>query len=69
LEQNEPFSTLKILICRKYSFLKLTQFSQENNIMDVPASNTDGLFSRYIGFYTLTDQAYLEKMSIPYHDN
>jgi hypothetical protein len=42
LEENEPFSSLKILICGKYSFQKLTQFSQGYNVPDVPACNTDG---------------------------
>jgi hypothetical protein len=34
LEQSEPFYTSKTMICRKYSFQKLTQFSQENNVLD-----------------------------------
>jgi hypothetical protein len=38
----EPISTLKHLICRKYSFQKLTQFSQENNVLDATVSNIDG---------------------------
>jgi hypothetical protein len=45
LEQNEPFSTLKVMICRKYSFQKLPQFSQENNVLDAPPLNTDGVHS------------------------
>jgi hypothetical protein len=46
LEQREPFSTLKTMIYRQYSFQKLTQFSQGNNIVDSPPSNTDGFVSR-----------------------
>jgi hypothetical protein len=42
LEQTEPVSTLKHISCWKYSFQKLTQFSQENNVLDAPASNNDG---------------------------
>jgi hypothetical protein len=41
MEQNEPISTLKILICRKYSFQNITQFSQENNVLPVTVSNID----------------------------
>jgi hypothetical protein len=41
LEQNVPFSTVIILIYRKYSFQKLTETSQGNNVLDVPASMTD----------------------------
>jgi hypothetical protein len=48
LEKTEPISTLKILRCRKYSFQKLTQFSQRNNVLNAPASNTDGFLSRDI---------------------
>jgi hypothetical protein len=44
--KNEPFSTLKIMIFRKYTFQKLTQFSLRNNALDVPASNTDIVLSR-----------------------
>jgi hypothetical protein len=46
LEQNEPFSNLKVLMCRKNSFHKLTQFSQVNNVLDAPASNSDGFLLR-----------------------
>jgi hypothetical protein len=46
LQQNEPISTLKTMIFRKYSFQKLTQFSEGNNVLDAPASNTDGFPSR-----------------------
>jgi hypothetical protein len=37
MAQTELFSNLKILICRMYSFQKLTQFSQGNNVLDAPA--------------------------------
>jgi hypothetical protein len=45
-EQSEGISTLKTLIGSQYSFLKVTQFSQENNVLDVPASNFDCCLSR-----------------------
>jgi hypothetical protein len=46
LEQNEPFSTLETMICRKCSFQKLTQVSQSNNVPDAAASNIDGFLWR-----------------------
>jgi hypothetical protein len=38
---NEPFSNLKTLICRMYSYQKLTQFSQGNNVLNSDTSNRD----------------------------
>jgi hypothetical protein len=32
-----------------YSFQKLTQFSQENNMLDAPASDRDGSISKDTG--------------------
>jgi hypothetical protein len=46
LEINEPFSTLKILTCRKYSFQKLSKFSEVNNVIDSAASYTHGFLLR-----------------------
>jgi hypothetical protein len=46
LEQTEPSSTFKHLRCRKYCFQNLTPFSQGNNVLEVPASKTDGFLSR-----------------------
>jgi hypothetical protein len=46
LEINEPFSTLKILICRKYSFQKLSKFSEVNNVIDSAAFYTHGFLLR-----------------------
>jgi hypothetical protein len=43
---NIAISILKHLSCRKYSFEKLTQFSQGKNVPDVPASNTYGFLLR-----------------------
>jgi hypothetical protein len=43
---NRAFSTLKTMICRKYFFQKLAQFSQENNELHASASKTNGFFSR-----------------------
>jgi hypothetical protein len=48
LEQNEPFSTMKILIFRKYFFQKITQFSQGNNMLGAAVSNIDGFLWRDI---------------------
>jgi hypothetical protein len=39
MENIEPISTLKSVICRKYIFQKLTQFSQGNNVLDASAPN------------------------------
>jgi hypothetical protein len=38
----EPFSTLKILMCRKYSFQKRTKFSQGENVLSTAGSTIDG---------------------------
>jgi hypothetical protein len=39
-------SGLKHLTCRKYSFQKLTEFSQGNNVQDDPESNIHGFLWR-----------------------
>jgi hypothetical protein len=39
---NRAIPTLKTVICRKYSFQILTQFSKGNNVLDPPDSNTNG---------------------------
>jgi hypothetical protein len=44
----EPISTLKNVHCRKYSFGKLTQFSQGCNVTDATPYNTHGFHSRDI---------------------
>jgi hypothetical protein len=46
LEQNEPFTTLKTMISRKYSFRKQTPVSQGNNVLDASASNIDAFLWR-----------------------
>jgi hypothetical protein len=46
LEKNEPFPTLKGLICRKYFFQKLPQLSNWKNVLDATASNIGGLYCR-----------------------
>jgi hypothetical protein len=43
---NELLSTLKNLSCRKYSFTRLTQFSQGNNVLDDTCCNIDFFLSR-----------------------
>jgi hypothetical protein len=45
LEQNEPSSTLKIMIGSMNSFQKLTQFSEGNIVLHAPASNKYGFLS------------------------
>jgi hypothetical protein len=42
LEQNEPSSPLKTLVCRKCSFERLIQFSLGNYVLDAATSNIDG---------------------------
>jgi hypothetical protein len=46
LEKNEPFPTLKGLICRKYFFQKLSQLSNSRNVLDTAASNIGGFHCR-----------------------
>jgi hypothetical protein len=37
---------LETMMFKGYSFQKLTQFSQESNVLDAPVSNTDCFLSR-----------------------
>jgi hypothetical protein len=46
LDQNDPYSTLKTIICRKYSFQKLTPFSQGSNVPNAPASDMEDFLDR-----------------------
>jgi hypothetical protein len=46
LNQNEPLSVLKTLVCTRYSFQTHTQFSQGNDVLDATASNTKGFLLR-----------------------
>jgi hypothetical protein len=46
MKHRQHVSTLKHLRCKKYSVLKLTQFSQGNNVLHALASNTDGFLLR-----------------------
>jgi hypothetical protein len=48
MEQNEPFSSLKCKICRKYSFPELPQFSQGIKVLMVAGSIMHGFLSRDI---------------------
>jgi hypothetical protein len=41
MKQNEHFPTLKTLISRKYSFQKLTEFSQGKDMLNAATSNLD----------------------------
>jgi hypothetical protein len=53
LEQNVIFYPLNSLIGRKYSFQKLTQFSQRKNVLRGPASNIDDFLSQMHVFLQL----------------
>jgi hypothetical protein len=70
LEQPEPYSTLKTLICRKYAFQKLTQLSQGKNVLDDPASKADGFLYRetYISS-TQLNRPIWNKMSLSSPEN
>jgi hypothetical protein len=46
LEQNESFYTLKVMTFSKYYFQKLLNSYREKNVLNAPASNTDGFLSR-----------------------
>jgi hypothetical protein len=46
LDQNEPFSKLKTMISRKYSYQKLTQLAEENNVLDSAVSTICGFLWR-----------------------
>jgi hypothetical protein len=59
LEQTQAISSLKHLGCRKYSFQKLNQFSQGNNVLDAPASTTNVLLRDI--FFNLTDRSVCNK--------
>jgi hypothetical protein len=54
LEENEHFSTLKTMIGSKYSFQKLTHFSQGSNLVDAAASKTDVFFGEIYVFLQLS---------------
>jgi hypothetical protein len=57
LATNRAFSTMKILIWRKYLFQKLALFQQGNNVLDTSDSNTHGFLSRD----TFASSSYLNK--------
>jgi hypothetical protein len=46
LDTNEPFSTLKTMIFRKYSLENLPHFSQGDNVLDSAASTIDSFLWR-----------------------
>jgi hypothetical protein len=41
--------------CQKYTLQKLAQILQGNNVVDVPASNTDGFLQAIHLFFTLAE--------------
>ena len=53
LEERETISILKYLSCRKHCIKKLTQYSQGINVLDAPASDTDGFLSEIHVFLPL----------------
>jgi hypothetical protein len=54
LKSNEPFSTLTFLIYRRYSFQKISDLSQGNNVLDSPASITDAFLEKLRVFLQLS---------------
>jgi hypothetical protein len=44
--RKKPITTLKHLLCRKYSIQKVTQFSQRNNVLGAVASGINGFLWR-----------------------
>jgi hypothetical protein len=73
IEQREPTSTLKTLIGRMYSFLKLTHFSQGNNVVDTCVLTQMVLFGEihvflqlcWIGWFeTKTSNLHLKKTKL-----
>jgi hypothetical protein len=67
----EAKNTLKHWNCRKYSFQTLTQFSQGNNVLDAPASKTDGCFLRGIHLFLRFSRTglFLAKWAFHYLEN
>jgi hypothetical protein len=56
---------LKTMIRRKYSFLKLTQFSQVNNVLHAAASNLDGFIGEmHVFFSSLLKRTISSKKSL-----
>jgi hypothetical protein len=55
MKQNEHFSTLKTMICRKYSFQKLTEFSQGKDVLNAAAPNID--FFCFLEVHVLLQQS------------
>jgi hypothetical protein len=45
-EQTQPITTLETMVCRKYSFQRVSEFSQGNNLLEAAASNMDGFLWR-----------------------
>jgi hypothetical protein len=67
LEQIECFPPLKTLLGRQYSFQKLTQFSQGNNMLDAPPSNLGGFPSKDPCVYSIElNRPMWKKMSVPH---
>jgi hypothetical protein len=53
--------TLTYLRCKKYSYQKLTEFSQGSHVLDVPPTNTDGFLSRDTCFFNSAVKVFLEQ--------
>jgi hypothetical protein len=61
----KPISNLKNLSCRKYSFQKLSQLSQGNDVLNATHSNIDAfLWSDICGSSTLLNTPILNKESL-----
>jgi hypothetical protein len=50
----KPIPSLKNLSCRRYSFQKLTEFSQGNNVLYGEANTIDGFLCSYWNKYSLS---------------
>jgi hypothetical protein len=60
-----PFSTLKTMIFRKYSFQKVTQFPHRNNVLQAAVSNLDSFLCRdTCVFLTQLNRSIWNKMSL-----
>jgi hypothetical protein len=64
LEQNGPINPLKLLSCRTYYFQKLKKLSNGHSVLHARALTQMVLFERFICFFTLAQEFYLEKMSL-----
>jgi hypothetical protein len=60
LAHNEPLLTLKVLICRKDSFQKLSQLGQRNHVVAAALSNIDGFLAKDACVFNSAEKTYFE---------